>query len=181
MNSKKTARLTTAGIMIALAFILSYVESLLPSFTAVPGVKIGLANIVTMVALYTLGWKYAAAISLVRVILTGITFSGMSAMMYGLAGAALSLVTIILLKSVRIKPRSNTSDVSKAAHAFSTPAVSIAGGVAHNIGQILVAWAVLGSAVLYYLPVLLVTGLVAGLITGIITYYVLLLVPRSSY
>lgn len=161
-TTTKTARLAMAGIMIALAFILSYVESLLPTFTGVPGVKAGLANIVTMVALYVLDWKYAVAISLIRVVLAGLIFNGVSAMIYGLAGAALSLVVMILLRKF-----------------FSIPAVSVAGGVAHNIGQILVAWAMLGSAVLYYLPVLIISGLVAGFITGIIAYYVNKYVQRS--
>lgn len=180
-----------AGIMIALAFILSYIESLLPTFTGIPGVKIGLANIVTMVALYVLGWKYAATVSLVRVVLAGLIFNGMSAMIYGLAGAALSLVVMILLQSIakagsapvqgkRRSSRPDTSDVSEGSPSFfSLPAISVAGGVAHNIGQILVAWAVLGGAVLYYLPMLIVSGLVAGVVTGIIAYYVNKYVQRS--
>lgn len=169
MNTK-TARLATAGIMIALAFILSYIESLLPAFTGVPGVKIGLANIVTMVALYLLDWKYAAAISLVRVALAGLIFNGLSAMIYGLAGAALSLIVMLLLLKIR-QPLSE--DRASAPSRFSLPAISVAGGTAHNIGQILVAWAVLGRAVLYYLPVLLISGLIAGAVTGIIAFYLI--------
>lgn len=206
--SNKTARLAKAGIMIALAFILSYVESLLPAFTGIPGVKIGLANIVTIVALYVLDWKYAMAISLVRVVLAGLIFNGMSAMIYGLAGAALSLVVMILLRAVNThsgrsdlsgrsasSSNSTLSDSSASSGGsvinsgntapqqfnarFSLPAISVAGGVAHNIGQILVAWAVLGSAVLYYLPVLIVSGLIAGFVTGIIAYYVIKYTPQA--
>lgn len=160
--------------MIALAFILSYVESLLPSFTGVPGVKAGLANIVTMVALYSLGWQYAAIISLVRVVLSGLIFTGMSAMFYSLAGAVLSLLVMLLLYRIR---RSSDSARSSGSRIFSLPAISVAGGVAHNIGQILVAWAVLGSAVLYYLPVLIISGLIAGIVTGGIAALVCRSVP----
>ncbi len=159
-NKKKITRLTTAGVLIALAFILSYVESLLPSFTGVPGVKPGLANIVTMAALYVLGWKYAVCIGLTRVILSGILFTGMNAMLYGLAGSVLSLLVMILLRHT---------------DRFSTAAVSIAGGVCHNMGQILLAWLMLGQAVLYYFPVLVISGSVAGLVIGIIAS---LLIPR---
>lgn len=166
--------------MIALAFILSYIESLLPSFTGVPGVKAGLANIVTMVALYSLGWQYAVIISLVRVVLSGLIFTGMSAMLYSLAGAVLSLLVMLLLYRIRSSSgpgRNSGSGHSSDSRIFSLPAVSVAGGVAHNIGQILVAWAVLGSAVLYYLPVLIISGLIAGIVTGIIAALVCRSVP----
>ena len=163
-NSQKITRLAMAGVMIALAFIFSYLESLLPSFTGIPGVKIGLANIATMVALYTLGLRYAIVIAIVRVILSGLTFTGLGAMLYGLAGTTLSLLVMLLLKSLK-----NASGSS----VFSPTIISAAGGVAHNAGQLLVARAVLGSAVLYYLPVLIISGLIAGFITGIILFTLL--------
>lgn len=147
-------RIAMAGVLVALAFILSYLESLLPAFIAVPGIKPGLANIASMTALYVLNWQMAVAVSLVRVVLSGLTFTGMSAMIYSLAGAVCSLLTMILLKRI---------------NRFSVTAVSIAGGVAHNIGQILVACAALGSSVIYYLPVLTASGAIAGLVTGTVT------------
>lgn len=147
-------RIAMAGVLVALAFILSYLESLLPAFIAVPGIKPGLANIASMTALYVLNWQMAVAVSLVRVVLSGLTFTGMSAMIYSLAGAVCSLLTMILLKRI---------------NRFSVTALSIAGGVAHNIGQILVACAVLGSSVIYYLPVLIASGAIAGLVTGTVT------------
>ena len=147
-------RIAMAGVLVALAFILSYLESLLPAFIAVPGIKPGLANIASMTALYVLNWQMAVAVSLVRVVLSGLTFTGVSAMIYSLAGAVCSLLTMILLKRI---------------NRFSVTAVSIAGGVAHNIGQILVACAVLGSSVIYYLPVLIASGAIAGLVTGTVT------------
>lgn len=159
-QTNKTARLATAGVMTALAFILSYLESLLPAFTGVPGIKPGLANIATMTAMYVLGWPAAAGIAAVRVILAGLIFNGMSAMLYGLAGTCFSLAGMLLLKRTGC---------------FSTTAVSVAGGVLHNIGQILVAVCVLGSAVMYYLPALLISGLAAGFIVGIIAS---LIIPR---
>lgn len=151
---KKTRRLALTGIMVALAFIFSYLESLLPAFTGVPGVKPGLANITVMVAMYVMGPGEAAAIAAVRIILSGLAFSGLSGMFYSFAGATLSLAVMLLLKRTG---------------RFSVTAQSIAGGVAHNIGQILLAWAILGKAVVYYLPVLLVSGAIAGLVTGIIS------------
>ena len=207
-KSNKTARLALSGVLIALAFILSYVESLLPSFTGIPGVKPGLANIVTMTALYALDWKLAAGIALVRVILSGLTFNGMNAMLYGLGGSVLSLAVMLLLKNCRKRtaaasaeqPASYSEPLSQRQPAsfleplsqrkpasrsdaqpeplFSTPAVSIAGGVAHNLGQILVACAMLGKAVTYYLPVLIVSGAVSGLVVGIIAG---LLIPKLPH
>ena len=161
-NKKRITRLTTAGVLVALAFILSYLESLLPSFTGVPGVKPGFANIAVMCALYALGGKIAVAVALVRVVLSGFMFTGMNAMLYSLAGSALSLIIMLLLRST---------------DKFSVPAVSIAGAVAHNAGQILLACLMLGKAVLYYLPVLIISGSIAGLIIGIISSFV---IPRIS-
>ena len=140
------------GLLIALAFVFSYIESLIPFSVGIPGVKLGLGNLVSVITLYTLGWQAAAAVSLVRVILTGFTFGSMSMMMYGLAGAALSLLVMILSRHFDL---------------FDITGVSIAGGVAHNIGQIAVAAMVLeSSAIFYYLPVLLLSGSIAGAVIG---------------
>ncbi|MBO4506679.1 MAG: Gx transporter family protein [Lachnospiraceae bacterium] len=161
-NKKRITRLTTAGVLVALAFILSYLESLLPSFTGVPGVKPGFANIAVMCALYALGGKIAVAVALVRVVLSGFMFTGMNAMLYSLAGSALSLIVMLLLRST---------------DKFSVPAVSIAGAVAHNAGQILLACLMLGKAVLYYFPILIISGLISGFIIGIIAS---LIIPRIA-
>ena len=161
-NKKRITRLTPAGVLIALAFILSYIESLLPSFTGVPGVKPGLANIAVMCALYVLGGKMAVSVALVRVVLSGFMFTGMNAMLYSLAGSALSLTVMLLLRI---------------SNKFSTPAVSIAGCVAHNAGQILLAWLMLGRAVLYYFPALVISGTISGLVIGILAG---LLIPRIT-
>ena len=119
------------GMMTALAFLFGYVESLIPIHFGAPGVKLGLANLAAIVSLYLLGGAAAAGISLVRVILTGFTFGNLSMMLYGLAGAALSLLVMSILKKT---------------DRFGCVGVSVAGGAAHNIGQIAVACLVLESA-----------------------------------
>ncbi len=138
---------------VALAMILSYVESLIPS-PGIPGVKLGLANIVVIFALYKLGWKEAAGISLLRVFLVSLLFGHAASLMYSAAGAALSLAGMILLKRT---------------DKLSCVAVSVIGGVLHNLGQILMAWALMGANVVWYLPVLILSGTIAGVAIGVIS------------
>ena len=146
----KTRKLTTLGLSVALALILSYVESLLPPLVAVPGVKVGLPNIVILFLLYRYGWKEAGAVSLIRLLLSAALFTGFVAFFYGLAGAVLSLAGSALLK------RSDR---------FSPLGVSVAGGVLHNLGQIALAALILESGYLFaYLPVLLLSGTLAGIL-----------------
>lgn len=141
------------GLMTSLAMILSYVEFLLPPiFSAVPGIKIGLPNVVIIFALYRMGIKEAAAISLVRLCLSSLLFGTALTFVYSLVGAALSLLAMILLKKVGV---------------FSIIGVSVAGGVLHNLGQIIVAVLLLGTAeIAYYMIVLAITGTVAGVFVG---------------
>ena len=144
--------LTRYALLVALAMVLSWLESMVPLSLAVPGVKLGLANLVVIFALYRLGPRQAAVISLVRVLLVTLTFGNAFGFAYSLAGAALSLGVMIPLR------RSGT---------FSLLGVSIAGGVCHNIGQILVAMAVLRTAeLMWYLPALLAAGIAAGVCIG---------------
>ena len=150
----KTKKLTTLGLSVALALILSYVESLLPPLMAVPGVKVGLPNIVILFLLYRFGWKEAAAVSGIRLLLTAALFTGFAAFFYGLAGAVLSLIGSALLKK---------------SGRFSPLGVSAAGGVLHNLGQIALAALVLDSGYIFaYLPVLLLSGTVAGALVGLL-------------
>lgn len=150
----KTKKLTTLGLSVALALILSYVESLLPPLMAVPGVKVGLPNVVILFLLYRYGWKETGAVSLVRLLLTAALFTGFAAFFYGLSGAALSLLGSALLK------RSGR---------FSPLGVSVAGGVLHNLGQIALAAFILDSGYIFaYLPVLLLSGTVAGAVVGLL-------------
>ena len=150
----KTKKLTTLGLSVALALILSYLESLLPPLMAVPGVKVGLPNIVILFLLYRYGWKEAGAVSLIRLLLSAALFTGFVAFFYGLAGAVLSLAGSALLK------RSDR---------FSPLGVSVAGGVLHNLGQIALAALILESGYLFaYLPVLLLSGTLAGALVGLL-------------
>ena len=155
MNSKKTgAWVATYGMLISLAFVFSYLEAVIPIPIPVPGVKLGLANLVTIVGLYTVGIKGTAAVSLVRIVLVGFTFGNASSMIYSLAGGALSLILMILAK----KPGW-----------FSQVGVSIIGGIGHNIGQISIAAVVVQtSGVFYYLPFLMTAGIVAGAVIGLL-------------
>lgn len=151
MRSKLVARY---ALLVALAMVLSWLESLVPLSVAVPGVKLGLTNLVVIFALYRMSLWDAAVISLVRVALVSMTFGNAYSLAYSLAGAVLSLGVMALLKKTG---------------QFSMVGVSVAGGVCHNIGQILVAIAVLGTArIAWYLPVLLLTGLTAGVCVGVV-------------
>lgn len=150
MSSRRLARY---ALLTALAMALSWLESLVPLAGVVPpGVKLGLTNLVVIFALYRMSLRDAAAISLVRVVLVAFTFGNSYSFAYSLAGAALSLAVMALLK------RSGK---------FSLLGVSVAGAVSHNIAQVLVAMAVMETSRLaWYLPVLLVSGIAAGVCVG---------------
>ncbi len=153
-NRASALRAARYGILIALALVLSYVESQIPFFTFAPGVKPGLTNIVVLTALYKMGGKSAMALNILRIVLVSLLFGGFSAMLYSLAGGMLSTAVMILLKKLDI---------------FSVTAVSIAGGISHNIGQVIVAVFMLNTTGLFwYLAVLWLSGLVAGALTGIL-------------
>ena len=149
---KGTRRLALMALLTAVAMILSYVESLLPS-PGVPGVKIGLANIAVIFALYRFGWKEAAAVSLVRVGMVSLLFGSLGALFYSMAGAVLSLAVMVLLRRL---------------DCFSPVGVSVAGGVAHNAGQVLMAMVLLETQrLIWYLPVLVLSGLAGGILVGL--------------
>lgn len=150
MSSRRLARY---ALLTALAMALSWLESLVPLAGAVPpGVKLGLTNLVVIFALYRMSLRDAAVISLIRVVLVAFTFGISYSFAYSLAGAALSLAVMALLK------RSGK---------FSLLGVSVAGAVSHNIAQVLVAMAVMETSRLaWYLPVLLVSGIAAGVCVG---------------
>lgn len=161
MNTKNIAKI---GMMVAVAFVLSYIESMLPLNFGVPGIKAGFSNIVVIFSLFSFSPLTTFGIAIVRIILCGLTFSSLSGMLYSLAGGILSFLVMLLLKKTQ---------------KFSIYGISVAGGVSHNIGQIFVAMAVLqNKMVLYYLPFLLIAGVVAGMIVGIIGA---ILVKRLKY
>lgn len=154
MANTRTWKLALYGLLTALALILSYVEAQFPSFFAVPGMKLGLTNIVVLMALYCMGAGSALAINFMRIILVSVLFGNGVSFWYSLAGGLLSGAVMIALK------RSGR---------FSLLAVSIAGGVTHNVGQILAAMVLLRTAALgWYLLLLWFTGLVSGAVIGLI-------------
>ena len=151
----KTKKIAVLALAIALAMILSFVESQIPAFVAIPGVKVGLANIAVVFVLYKLGWKEAVLISLVRVFMVSVLFGTAVSLFYSVAGAALSLTGMVLLKRTGL---------------FSTVAVSVTGGVLHNVGQILMACLLLETNVIvYYLPFLILSGVIAGVVIGVVS------------
>ena len=150
----KASKLTLLALSVSLAMILSFVESQIPALVAIPGVKVGLANIVVVFALYKLGWKEAAVISLTRVFLVGLLFGNGISILYSITGAVVSFTAMVLLKQARV---------------FSTMAVSVAGGVLHNLGQIVMACIIMGTDVLkYYAPFLILSGTLAGIAIGVL-------------
>jgi heptaprenyl diphosphate synthase len=150
----KASKLSLLALSVSLAMILSFVESQIPAMVAIPGVKVGLANIVVVFALYKLGWKYAAVISLTRVFLVGLLFGNGISILYSFAGAIVSFAVMLLLKKAKV---------------FSTMAVSVAGGVLHNLGQIAMACVIMGTDVLrYYAPFLVLSGTLAGIAIGVL-------------
>ncbi len=152
---KKSKKVAVFALCIALAFILSFLETLIPINIGVPGVKIGLANLVVVAALYLLDKKEAFAISMIKILISGLVFTGAFSLLYSFTGGILSfLVMLIAIKSEKI----------------SILGVSILGATVHNLGQIIVAAVVMETArIVYYLPVLLISGAIAGIIVGIIS------------
>jgi len=145
-------------MLISLALVLSYMERFIPLnlIIPVPGIKLGLANIVTMFALFFLGIPSAVTVTVLRCLLASFLFGGMSSLLYSLAGAFLALIVMIVLKTGYNKM-------------FSLLGISIGGAAAHNTGQILMASLMMRNAAIFaYLPVLLLTGLATGLLTAII-------------
>jgi heptaprenyl diphosphate synthase len=149
-----TKQLVTLSALVAVAMILSYIESMIPAFVAVPGVKMGLSNIATVFALYALGWQYAICVSVVRVFLSALLFGNFVSLIYSLSGAALALALMILLKKL---------------DRFSSVGVSVAGGVGHNAGQIIAACIVMENAAisLYIIP-LIISGTLSGIVIGLV-------------
>jgi len=146
------------GVMLALALICSYVEVIIPFSIGIPGIKLGLANIVIVFALYSLGTKEAYVLSVARVLISGFLFGNIMAIAYSFAGGLLSLTVMYLLKKSNL---------------LSCISVSIAGGIAHNIGQIIIAsFLVSNYYVLFYIPVLMVAGIITGTVIGIVAQHV---------
>lgn len=155
LSNNKVKRTAFCGLVLALALIAGYAESLIPVAVAIPGIKLGAANSVILILLYMVGIKEAYIVNISRVVLMGFLFGSMSSIIYSLSGAILSLTVMVLLKKT---------------DRFSVSGVSMAGGVFHNVGQLIMAALVLETtAVWYYLPALIISGSVTGLLIGFLT------------
>ncbi|MDE6663219.1 MAG: Gx transporter family protein [Lachnospiraceae bacterium] len=149
---KKTV---TLGFLLALSMILSYIESVLPLSIGIPGIKLGLPNLIVVILLYLYGEKEALAVNILRIVLSGFMFGNLFAILYALAGALFSFTVMFIMKKTNV---------------FSIVGVSIGGGVFHNIGQLIVAMFVVETyAPIFYLPVLLAAGVATGFIIGLIS------------
>lgn len=150
----KTKKLTVLALFSAVAIIFSYIEAILPPiWSAIPGIKVGLSNIVTVALLYKFSLKEAAIVAFIRIIIIALLFGNVMTLIYSIAGFVLSVTIMAILKKTSL---------------FSTVGVSIAGGVFHNLGQIIVAMILLQTKEIgYYMIVLAITGTVAGILIGI--------------
>lgn len=155
-RASRTRRLAFAAMFAALALIFSYVEMLVPIPVPIPGVKLGLANLVILIALYRLGFRYAFTINCVRIVIAGLLFSGVFGMLYSFGGGILSILVMYLLYRTKL---------------FSMVGISMAGGVMHNLGQLLTACAIMSNiSLLSYFAVLFFSGLISGILIGILAY-----------
>ena len=152
------------GLLLATALILSYIESLIPFFFGVPGMKLGLPNMAIVMALYMFGWKEAIVINIFRIVISGFLFGNMYGILFSLSGAVISFIAMLIIKST---------------DRFSMTGTSIIGGVFHNIAQILVAaFVVKTSGIIYYMPVLIIAGVITGFINGTIASQVMTHIRR---
>ena len=155
-HDSRARRTALTALMVSLALIFSYIEFLIPFTPAIPGIKLGIANLVP---------RYALTVNIVRVLIAGLLFSGVFGAAYSMAGALLSFLVMVLLKKTDL---------------FSITGVSIAGGVAHNLGQILVASFLVSNLKMFaYFPVLIFSGVASGAAIGIISWLILQRLPRG--
>lgn len=163
-NEFNTSRVAFLGLMTAVALILSYVESLFPFNFGVPGIKLGLPNLTTVILLYVCGPVSALSVNLVRVLLSGLLFGNLSMIIYSLAGAAISFV--FMLTAFKINK-------------FSVAGISLIGGVFHNIGQCIVACLVVSNyRIGVYLPFLLIAGALTGVLIGYISKLIIPIIKK---
>ena len=163
----RTRRIAVSAMFAALALIFSYIEAILPLSTGIPGVKLGIANLVVILALYNMNFRYAMGINVIRILVAGLLFNGLFGALYSLAGGVVSLTVMWLLKRTGL---------------FSMAGISMAGGVAHNMGQLLVASALVSNLKMFvYLPVLMFSGIAAGILIGITASVVNERVPKDVF
>ena len=165
-ETRGSARIAACGVLTALALIFSYIEFLVPLPIAIPGIKLGLANIVCLVCLYALGEKHAFLINVTRIALAALLFGSVFSALYALAGGVVSFAVMALLKRTK---------------RFSVCGVSMAGGVFHNLAQLAVAGLLVESAqVFYYFPVLLLSGMATGIGIGILATLILRSIAKDA-
>lgn len=158
-------RITTVGAFSALALIFSYVEVLIPFNFGIPGVKLGLANLIVVTGLYFLNWKDVCIISLIRILISSILFGNGVSLIYSITGGMLSFIFMAIAKKTNI---------------FSIAGVSVIGAVFHNIGQIAAASFIMKTIVItYYLPILMISGVVTGFLLGIVSAKVLPILEKQ--
>ena len=158
MKHRSIRAVAELSIYVALAFIFGYLENLFPIPMPVPGMKLGFANVITVIVLYRRNFRDALLVSLLRIILNAFTFGSLFSLLYSLAGSLLSLFIMTLIKR-------KTS-------------LAPAGGICHNLGQFITAGLLVGfPALIYYAPLLYFAGLISGILIGILCNCVLNLVP----
>lgn len=158
LSQDKIRKLSLCALFSALALIFSYIETLFPIPVPIPGVKIGIANLVVLIAIYRFNFKTAFFINIFRIIVSSLLFSGVFAMIYSLAGGILSILFMYVLYITK---------------KFSMVGVSLIGGVMHNLGQLITASFIMETPSLFsYFPVLLFSGIVSGIVIGIVAYLV---------
>ena len=157
-SALRARKVAFSSMFAALALIFSYVEFLVPVPVPIPGVKLGLANLVIIIAIYRLGFRYAFSINILRITLSGLLFSGVFGIMYSLAGGILSILVMYALYKTNL---------------FSIVGISMAGGVFHNLGQLFAACIIVSNfGLLSYFSVLFVTGMASGILIGIAAYFI---------
>ncbi len=153
----RTKKLALAAILASMAMILSYVEALFPLPVPIPGIKLGLANLVVIIAIYKLGFRFAFMINCIRIFTAGLLFTGAFGVLYSLAGGILSILIMYGLYRTGL---------------FSMVGISMAGGVAHNLGQLITACLIMENArLMAYFSILLFSGMISGILIGIVAYY----------
>ncbi len=164
----KTKKLTVLALLSAAALVFAYVESLFPPLVAsVPGIKMGLPNIAIIFTLYKFGVKEAFTVSFIRLIFVSLLFGNMMSLWYSFMGALLSLSVMAILKKLDL---------------FSLAGISVAGGVLHNLGQILVAILLTGvSEIAYYMIFLAVSGTVSGILIGLVSAFIIKRIKLKIY
>ncbi|MEG0924722.1 MAG: Gx transporter family protein [Anaerovoracaceae bacterium] len=165
--SLRTRRLAVSAMFAALALIFSYVEAIIPFSVGIPGVKLGIANLVIIIALYEMNIKYAFTINVVRIFVSGLLFNGLFGALYSLSGGIVSLIVMWLLKKTNL---------------FSMVGVSMAGGVAHNLGQLIIASLIVSNFKMFlYFPVLMFSGIISGIMIGIVSYIIYQKLPKQLF